>query len=180
MYDMERSYFFGFFAVMALLASVPSTAWAAPATGEAQVVIVTPLTFINNENLDFGRIIPANIAGTVSISETNTRTATNGIVPVGNDYQAARFAGMGAQDQRVRIRISPTVISLIGPGPAMTVDIFAVGPEASLAQIGNSPNYRIVPTDGVFQFAVAARLHVGANQPAGTYSGSFSATLDYQ
>lgn len=177
---MERSYPSGIFALMALLAAVPSTVSAAPATGEAQIVIVTPLTFVNNENLDFGRIIPANVAGTVSISETNTRTATNGIVPVGNDYQAARFAGMGAQDQRVRIRISPAVISLLGPGPAMTVDIFAVGPEASLAQIGNSPNYRIVPTDGAFQFAVAARLHVGANQPAGTYSGSFTATLDYQ
>lgn len=180
MSDMERSSFLGALAAMSALAAMPSATWAAPATGEAQIVIVTPLTFVNNENLNFGRIIPANVAGTVSISETNTRTATNGIVPVGNDYQAARFAGMGAQDQRVRIRISPAVISLIGPGPAMTVDIFAVGPEASLAQLGNSPNYRIVPADGVFQFAVAARLHVGANQPAGTYSGSFTATLDYQ
>ena len=168
------------FGAVAMFAAVPSPTRAAPATGEAQIVIVAPLTFINNEDLNFGRIIPAHVAGTVSISETNKRTTTNGIVPVGNDYQAAQFAGLAAQDQRVTIRISPTVISLIGPGPAMTVDIFAIGPEASLAQIGNSPNYRVVRADGIFQFAVAARLHVGANQPAGTYSGSFTATLDYQ
>ena len=176
----KHIYFSCVFGPVAMFAAVPSPTRAAPATGEAQIVIVTPLTFTNNENLDFGRIIPANVAGTVSISETNRRTTTNGIVPVGNDYQAAQFAGLAAQDQRVRIRISPTVISLIGPGPAMTVDIFAIGPEASLAQIGNSPNYRVVRADGIFQFAVAARLHVGAHQPAGTYSGSFTATLDYQ
>ena len=81
----KHIYFSCVFGPVAMLVAMPSPTRAAPATGEAQIVIVTPLTFTNNENLDFGRIIPANVAGTVSISETNRRTTTNGIVPVGND-----------------------------------------------------------------------------------------------
>lgn len=172
-------YSFCMCAIAAAVTLLSSPAKAAPATGQAQIAVVTPLSFINYRNLDFGRVIPAAVAGSVTISPTNTRTASAGIVPVGNDFQVARFAGMGAQNDRVRVRISPSVINLTGPGPAMTVDSFIIGPEATLQQIGGSPNYRIVAANGVFWFSVGARLNVGANQPAGTYSGSFTATLDY-
>lgn len=166
-------------AITAALTLLSSPVKAAPATGDAQIAVVTPLSFINYRNLDFGRVIPSTVAGSVTISPTNTRTATGGIVPVGNDFQVARFAGMGAQNDRVRIRITPASINLTGPGPAMTVDNFLIGPESTLQQIGGSPNYRITAANGVFWFSVGARLNVGANQPAGTYSGTFTATLDY-
>lgn len=161
-------------------AIVPGAANAAPATGDAQIAIVTPLSFIQYEDLDFGRIIPSATAGTVTISVTDVRTSTNGIVLVGNDFQAARFAGMGTQNQRVRIQITPATITLTGPGPSMTVSNFAIGPAPTLQQVGASPNYRILPANGIFWFTVGGRLNVGANQPAGFYSGTFTATLDYQ
>ena len=148
--------------------------------GDAQAQLVTPLSFIRYEDLSFGRIIPANVAGTVTISPTNVRTASNGVVLVGSDYQVARFAGMGAQNQRVRIRITPDTILLTGPGPAMTVTNFTIGPDPALQQIGTSPNYRIAPADGIFWFTVGGTLNVGATQPGGTYSGTFTATIDYQ
>lgn len=148
--------------------------------GDAQITMVTPLSFISVENLDFGSVIPSTTAGTVTISVTSARTATGGIVLAGNGHQAARFAGMGSQSQRVRIRITPAAITLTGPGPAMTVDNFVIGPAPTLQQVGNSPNYRILPADGIFWFTVGGRLSVGASQPAGTYSGTFTATLDYQ
>lgn len=169
-----------FGAAIAALMLMPSAAAAAPATGEAQIAVVTPLSFINYENLDFGRIIPSTVAGTVSVSATNVRTVTNGVVPVGNGFQVARFAGMGVQNQRIRIRITPNAINLTGPGPAMIVDNFTIAPDATLQPIGGSPQYRIAAANGGFSFAVGARLNVGANQPAGTYSGTFTATLDYQ
>ncbi|MFN3619118.1 DUF4402 domain-containing protein [Sphingorhabdus sp.] len=162
------------------LGLMPSAAMAGPTPGEAQIAIVTPLSFVNYENLDFGRIIPANVAGTVAISTNNVRTATNGIVLVGNDFQVARFAGMGAQNQRVRIQIAPETISLTGPGPAMTVNNFVIGPAPTLQQLGSSSNYRIAAANGIFTFSVGGQLNVGASQPAGTYSGTFTATLDYQ
>lgn len=162
------------------LAAMPSAALAAPAQGEASAVVVRPLSFINYENLDFGRIIPATVAGTVTISTTNVRTQTNGIVLIGNDFQVARFAGRGVQNQRVRIQITPATVTLAGPGPAMTVSNLVIGPGTTLQQNGSSPNYRIVPANGIFFFTVGGRLNVGAKQPAGAYSGTFTATLDYQ
>jgi Domain of unknown function (DUF4402) len=138
------------------------------------------VAFIQVDNLDFGSVIPSNTAGTVTISTASVRTATNGIIVTGTGHQAARFAGMGTQNQRVRIRITPNSISLTGPGPAMTVNNFIIGPAPTLQQVGASPNYRILPANGIFWFTVGARLSVGANQPAGSYSGTFSATLDYQ
>jgi Domain of unknown function (DUF4402) len=165
---------------LAVAAMMPSLAQAGTMSGEAQIAIVRPLSFIEVDNLDFGRIIPSTVAGTVTLSPTNVRTATNGIVLVGNDHQPARFAGMGIVTQRIRIRITPTSITLTGPGPAMTVTNFIIDPQGTLLQIGGSPNYRIVPLNGIFWFNVGARLSVGANQPAGVYSGTFNATLDYQ
>lgn len=162
------------------LGLLPAAVTAAPTSGDVQIAVVTPLSFINYENLDFGRIIPANVAGSVTITTDNVRTATNGIVLVGNDFQVSRFAGMGVQNQRVRVRITPATVTLSGPGPSMTVNNFAIGPQPTLQQIGGSPNYRIVPANGIFSFTVGGRLNVGANQPAGIYSGTFTATIDYQ
>ena len=167
----------------ALWAALPfavTPAFADTLSGDAQVSMVTPLSFIQVENLEFGSVIPSATAGTVTLSVTSTRTATGGVLLTGTGHQAARFAGRGSQNQRVRIRITPNTITLTGPGPAMTVDNFVIGPAPTLQQIGASPNYRIVPADGIFWFTVGGRLHVGASQPAGTYAGTFSATLDYQ
>lgn len=167
-------------AALAVMGMVPAIAQAETFSGDAQIAMVTPLSFIEVESLDFGRIIPSNTVGTVTLSPTNVRTATGGIVLVGNDFRAARFAGMGRVAQRVRIRITPNSITLTGPGPAMTVTNFTIDPQGTLLQIGGSPNYRILPLNGIFWFNVGARLSVGASQPAGVYSGTFNATLDYQ
>ncbi len=167
-------------AAIAALGLMPLSAYAGTYQGQAQIALVTPLSFIRYENLDFGRVIPSSTAGTVTVSPTNVRTATNGIVMVGNDYQVARFAGMGAQNQRVRIRVAPAAIALTGPGPAMTVNNFVIGPAPTLQQVGGSSNYRIQPANGIFMFTVGGTLAVGANQPGGAYSGTFTVTLDYQ
>ena len=45
--------------------------------GDAQAQLVTPLSFISVENLDFGSVIPSNTVGTVTISTTGvTFTST--------------------------------------------------------------------------------------------------------
>jgi Domain of unknown function (DUF4402) len=165
---------------LVVAAMMPSLAQAKVMSGDTQVAMVTPLSFIQVENMEFGRIIPSATAGTVTLSPNNVRTATGGIVLVGNDHQPGRFAGMGTFLQRVRVRITPNNIIMTGPGPSMTVNNVTIDPQGTLLQIGASPNYRIVPLNGIFRFNVGGRLNVGANQPAGYYSGTFNATLDYQ
>jgi Domain of unknown function (DUF4402) len=167
-------------ALAAALTTLCAPAQAETYAGDAQVALIQPLSFIAYRDLDFGRVIPAAVAGTVTISPAGVRSTTNGVVPIGNDFQVARFAGMGTQNQRVRIQVTPNTITLTGPGPAMTVTAFTIGPAPTLQQIGASPNYRIQPADGIFWFTVGGTLNVGANQPGGAYSGTFTATLDYQ
>jgi spore coat protein U-like protein len=166
-------------AVLVIVGLSPSVARADTFSGDAQISVLRPLAFIQVENLDFGSIISGATAGTVTLSPTNVRTATGGVTLKGAGFQNARFAGMGVVTQRVRIRITPNTITLTGPGPAMTVDNFTINPGTTLQQIGASPNYRILPLNGIFSFNVGGRLNVGANQPAGSYSGTFTATLDY-
>jgi hypothetical protein len=161
-------------------AMIPLSAQAETMSGDAQIAVLTPLSFIQVENMEFGRIIPSTTAGTVTLSPNNVRTATGGIVLVGNDHQPGRFAGMGTFLQRVRVRITPNNITLTGPGPSMIVNNVTIDPQGTLLQIGGGPNYRILPLNGIFWFNVGGRLNVGANQPAGYYSGTFNATLDYQ
>lgn len=172
-----------FWNAVAVAGVVATSMWApaalaAPATGDAQIAVVTPLSFIQYDNLDFGRVIPSATAGAVTISPLSVRSTTNGIVPVGTDFQVARFAGMGTQNQRVRIQITPATVTLTGP--SITVNNLTVGPAPSLLQNGASPNYRIQPANGIFWFTVGGRLNVGANQPGGSYSGTFTVSLDYQ
>jgi hypothetical protein len=164
---------------LALAAMFSQPALAQAVSGDAQIAIVRPLSFIEVDNLNFGDIIPSNTAAQVTLTPAGVRTATGGAVLVGNDHQSARFAGMGTVAQRVRIRITPNSIALTGPGPSMTVDNFTIDPQGTLLRLGASPNYIILPLNGVFWFRVGARLTVGANQPAGRYSGTFNATLDY-
>lgn len=167
-------------AIFAVCAFAPNVAVAGTQTADAQIAVVTPLSFIQVENLDFGRVIPATTAGTVTISATNVRTSTGGVVPLGTDYQRGKFAGRGTQNQRVTISLAPAVIPLVGPGLPMTVSNLTIGPDSTLNQAGASPNYRIVAANGIFWFYVGGRLNVGANQAPGHYSGTFTATLVYQ
>lgn len=165
-------------AAVVALGLLPISAQAETYVGDAQVALVTPLSFVSYRDLDFGRVISTNVAGTVTISAAGVRSTTGGVVTVGNDFQVARFAGRGTQNQRLRIQITPT-ITLTGPGPSMTVNNFTIGPAPSLQPAGASPNFRIIPADGIFWFTVGGTLNVGANQPGGTYSGTFNTTLVY-
>jgi hypothetical protein len=166
---------------LALAAMLSPVAHAETMSGDAQIAIVQPLSFIEVDHLNFGDIIPSNAVSRVTITPSGVRTATGGAILLGNDHESARFAGRGTVLQRVRIRITPNTISVTGPGPAMTVDNWTLDPQGTLLQLGGgaSPNYLILPLNGIFWFRVGARLTVGANQPAGRYTGTFNATLDY-
>lgn len=150
---------------LAVAAMLSQSARAETMAADAQIAIVRPLSFIEVDSLDFGDVIPSNAVSRVTLTPLGVRTATGGAVLVGNDHQSARFAGMGTILQRVRIQITPSSIPLTGPGPSMTVDNWTIDPQGTLLQLGASPNYLILPLNGVFWFRVGGRLTVGANQP---------------
>ena len=155
-------------------------AYADTETTQSEAVIIQPLSFTAFEDLHFGKIVPSNQAGTVTVGTNDGRTANNGIILVGSDQQAARFTGQGTFFQIVSIALGSNTIQITGPGAPMTVHTFTIGSTPSVVLTTNPRRFRIVNGLGLFAFTVGATLDVGANQAAGQYSGTWDLTLEYQ
>lgn len=158
----------------------PTPVMAATAPANAEVSVVRPLSFIKVDDLNFGKVVPSTIAGQVTLTPTGARTATNGIVLVGNTHQPASFAGDGTVNQLVDISLGSNTINLTGPGPSMQVNTFVIGSTPTAVLTTTPTRFRITSATGIFQFPVGATLAVGANQPPGTYTGTWNITLQYQ
>jgi Domain of unknown function (DUF4402) len=163
--------------IVAGLSAIP--AHADTVQGNAEITLVRPLSFVIDDNLDFGSIIPATVAGTVTMTPTGVRTATNGIIIVGGGSKPASFAGMGAFNQRVDISLGANSIFITGPGTRMRVRSFVIGSTPTAALTTAPLRFRIASASGIFAFPVGATLEVGARQAPGTYSGNWSITLNY-
>jgi hypothetical protein len=165
-------------AMGSLAASMP--AYAEQETADAQIAVVRPLEFIRVENLDFGRVIRSSTAGTVTIAPDGTRTKTGGVTLIGTGFQAAEFAGMGTNNQRVDVSLGANFINVTGPGAPMRVHTFVIGSTPTAILTTTPRRFRINSPTGIFIFPVGATLDVGANQTPGTYTGTWSITLNYQ
>jgi hypothetical protein len=168
----------------AALAAVGVAMTAVPAhadveQGNAEITVVRPLSFVIDDNLDFGTLIPGTVAGVVTMAPTGARTATNGIVLVGAGHKPATFSGMGTFNQRVDISLGANSIFLTGPGAPMRVRTFVVGSTPTAVLTTAPLRFRIAAANGIFTFPIGATLEVGGNQTPGKYTGTWSITLNY-
>lgn len=148
---------------------------------EAQVIVVSPLSLINVQGLNFGNIVPTGTAGQVRLWPDGSRTYTGGVVPVGSVHHEARFAGMGVYNQQVRIRLGANSIQITGPGTPMTVNNFEIGSTPNTVILGTGWSYfSLGSATGQYNFGLGGTLAVGANQTPGQYSGTFLLELQYQ
>ena len=69
-------------------------------------MIVTRLSLIKTDDLNFGKIIAGTTAGTVTVTPAGARTATGGARLAGTGAQPAAFAGYGFQNQTVTISVN--------------------------------------------------------------------------
>lgn len=173
-----------------MLAAPAARAQATPASVTAQTVIVTPLSLIRVNNLDFGTIAPRPTAGTVALDPISNICSTTGALQHVGNCTPASFAGMGSRNMVVRINVAGNT-NLTGPGRTMVLDNMTLktAPDLTVQVNGNgngnnagngNTRYQIVPPSGIFTFAVGGTLHVDANQGAGAYSGSFTVQVQYQ
>jgi Domain of unknown function (DUF4402) len=162
-----------------LLALSAMPAAAAPGTATSKAIILRPLSFFRVQDLNMGDIIPGTLGGTVRLYPNGTRTATGTIVLVGNSHQPARFAGLGTQNEQVSILLAANTIQLTGPGAPMTLSLFEIGSTPTAILSTNASFFTIGSALGNFNFPVGASLAVGPSQAPGTYSGTFSITLNY-
>ncbi len=163
-------------------------------TGQTQAVVVSPLSVVKVQDLDFGRIVPRPTAGTVTVDTvTGGCVVTGAIMQVGT-CRLARFDGMGTKNMNARISLT-SVVDLTGPGQTMVLDNVILGPNSTISLTGNSnangkgvgltkggngARYSITTNSGIYSLYVGGRLNVNANQAPGVYTGSISITVQYQ
>lgn len=152
----------------------------ASATGTANAKIIVPVTITPSTSvvnaaagvLNFGTIVPSASAGTVSVNVANnltiTRSNTGGATPVTSSV----FTGAGwtlGGDPNASINVTlPASATLTSGANNMTVNGFHHGP-TSVTLNGS----------GAADLVVGGTLNVGANQAAGSYTGTFTVTVSY-
>jgi hypothetical protein len=143
----------------------------AAALEDLHLKIIKPLSVSKVANLAFGDVVAGATAGTVVLAPAGTRTSTGGVT-LGNatGVAAGQFSIDGEPSQSYAITVSPSSLSLTGPGTAMKVDTWVVSP--------TSPG--VLPAAPPAALALGGTLHVNANQAQGSYSGILTVSANYQ
>jgi spore coat protein U-like protein len=156
--------------VASIAALIASPALAAGASGPTEAVIVSPLSLVNTEDLDFGTLISGPLPGTATIdASTGARSVTGGVVAAGGTPKRAEFVGVGTIGLLSLVSMSAAPLLSNGTGGTMV---------SALVMQGGT-GLRLFPGTGVQTFRVGGTLTVGANQAVGTYAGTFTVTVAY-
>jgi len=169
-------------AIMAAMLGAPAAAQDDSASVDARTLVVTPLSFVKDTDLDFGRIIASDVAGDVTMDVDGNLTSSGGVTVAGGNPLPARFWGYGTFNQTLLINVDRNnyLLTREGGTETMRLDRVAIGSRPPI-QIRTRPRrFRIANPDGFFAFTIVGRLRVGANQPAGIYRGEFTVTLEYE
>lgn len=148
----------------------------------AETFVVIPLSFVKQDDLDFGSIVPSSTNGTVVMDSTGAVTTTGGVIQIDGTQQPARFWGYGRFNQRVLINVNANSYTLArnGGNETMIMDQVLIGSQPPIIINTNPRRFRIANPDGYFSFTMAGRLRVNANQRPGVYTGTFIVTLEYE
>lgn len=120
-------------------------------------------------DLNFGDIAVTSSSGSLTINpQNNSPTSTGGVVPQPSLRTRAEFLVKGKQNQPFTISVNQSSIVLQNTqNSANTVTV-------------NLTNYSIGKFNNIGEanFYVGGTLNVGANQPKGTYTGTFVVNLN--
>ena len=152
-------------------AAAPNGAMAATASGGGEAIIVTPTSFFLVEDMAFGTIVPGASAGTVTIDAlSGARTSGGGVIALaGSGAQRARFVAGGTDGQTVDLTLSAPPTLDDGNGNTMVMNDLVL----------DGPATRTFGPSMAMDIYVGGTLAVGANQTPGTYSGTFTLTVEY-
>ncbi len=155
---------------------------AANGTGTTKVVTISPLNIAKTADLDFGYIIPATTASTVTVdAQTGVRASAGGAVLAGGPVSTGDFIVAANAGRVVTISLSPApniTLNRVGGGATMTINQVRVSRDGG-APAPFGPNVTI-GASGALLLKVGGRLNVNANQLEGVYTAAIALTVDYQ
>lgn len=153
--------------------------FAATATSTTTGVVILPLTITTVQNLNFGKFMSgvAAAAGTVVVDTANGQTVTGGVTSttaLAAFAKTATFTVTGEPTATYAITY-PAQTTLTGTGTAMTIGTFTNAVDVGTVALGVGT----LPASGPQVLSVGATLTVGANQTAGSYTGSLDVAVNY-
>lgn len=171
-------------AATAAMLVLPSAAYAqagpqAQATANASAEVVAPL-HIQCTNMHFAQLAPIHTASTLVLPAQGTplQDPDNIVVPgTRNNAQPSNCTVSGEKNLMFQVSL-PTSATLTHGSDSMTLDTFTISTDTDA-----DPLNRLLEDNGsgggLAGFGVGATLHVGADQPAGLYSGPFVVSVQY-
>lgn len=153
----------------------PDIASAVTDAGDVEATIVNPgsPTLNDIQELNFGAIISGG-AGTVDVSTAGAATPTGVSLVPASGLQQGIMRVIGNPAAVVDINMVAPTYTVSNGTAAMNVNAFDIG-----AGPGNAHAVTIGGASEV-DVNVGATLNVGAAQPTGTYTGTFTMNADYQ
>lgn len=170
-------------AVACLAAPVAVSAQAGPSPSDsatASASIVRPIS-VGCSDMDFGQLAPLQTAGsnvTLPPDGGGLVDPDNVVVPGSRTIASpSNCTALGELGLAFTVTL-PTPTTLTSNGNSMVLDTFTISNE-----LDGFPLDRVLATplagQGSNAFGVGATLHVGAAQPAGLYTGSFTVSVQY-
>lgn len=131
---------------------------------------VTSIAISHPQALGFGKFA-AGAGGTVTISPNGARSRSGGVMLVPSaSGSAAQFGVSGEPSTSYAVTLPANgTVALVSGDYTMAVNGFASSPNA----VGQ------FSLGGAQTLLIGATLSVGANQPPGSYAGSFNISIDY-
>lgn len=160
------------FVIAAAMAAVAVPAVANPpatAPANAKALLLIPLSITKVDDLDFGSVVPGSSSGTVSVAADGSgQSVTGGVTPIpSGTVSRAVFAGAGTAGQQVNIFFAPPPSLSDGNGHTVPISLSL---ESALVTIDSTR---------AFSVGIGGTVTVAANQPAGTYTGTFTVLAQY-
>ena len=138
------------------------------ASATASAAIVAPIAVSETTSLNFGHLSPSSFSGTLTVSTSGTTTSTNITELPGVAVSQGVFSVTGDGGAAFGITL-PRSATLSNGANTMTVNGFNHDAGAAPSLGGG----------GSREVNVGATLNVGANQAGGSYTGSYSITVNY-
>lgn len=147
--------------------------------GDVQANILSALSLTKVDTLDFGSIMSGTTSSVIRIaanSGVRTLESGNAALVTGGNEQDGTFELDGVPFLNVLVDI-PTSVTVSDGTNNMTVSNFAWSYDNGLA---SGVDGVVALGLGAASLSIGADLTVGANQPAGGYTGTYSVTVNYQ
>lgn len=132
-----------------------------------------PITLTIDGNLEFGEFSPWGQPGSLTVSPTGSPAVTPSHVTITSQGFPARVTVTGTPNSPFSYVLPANrTIRVDSTSHTMLIEYF----DTSYNATGTSP---VLNGTGTATFSIGSRLLVDANQPGGTYTGSFPITVAY-